>query len=244
MIRTRFRPSANGPLHFGGAAVARQNWWYAQALGGQFVLIIDDVNPVFKYGASTQLMVRMCEYGDAFQEDLEWLGCPPDEIVYASHFTQAHAAAAAQLGISQCAYPEKPSLQLWVQTPPGQVCEFTYSPWLTLGRVVDDHELGITGFVRGADLVHEAALYDHFGRVLYGAGYSIWQQYNTVIVDPAALICSKSDGSAGIADYREAGVTAAQVCEALDNLITLPWGYGNLGTQYAQVDEQYLQPPQ
>jgi glutamyl/glutaminyl-tRNA synthetase len=240
MIRTRFRPSANGRLHFGGALVARNNWWYARALGGQFVLIVDDVNPLFKYGDSPAVRESVHRYGELFCEDLEWLGCPPDLTVYASAYWDAHREAARQLGVSPCAYPANPSLQLWVQTPPGQCNEFTYSPWLTLGRVTDDHELGITGFVRGGDLVHESGLYDYFGRQLYGMGYSVWQQYHVIVVEPDGNVCSKSDGTTGIHAYREAGVTSEQINAALDNLLTLPHGYGRASAQYVQVDAALL----
>lgn len=243
MIRTRFRPSANGPLHFGGAYVARQNWTDAQSKGGKFLLIVDDVVPVFKYGASAALTVRMREHGEAFRRDLEWLDWAPDEMHFASEFAEAHHVAAEVLGCNPCAYPNGPCLQRNVMAMHETGLTSSYHPWLTAGRVTDDHELGVTEFVRGGDLVGEVQLYDHFARTLYGEGYRILQEYMEIIIEPDnGNVCSKSDGTAGIADYREAGVTAEQVREALANLLELPATYGNAQPSYRQVDAKYLRP--
>jgi len=243
MIRTRFRPSANGPLHFGGAHVARLNWWYAQARGGQFVLLVDDVVPVHKYGRSEALSARMREYAENFRRDLDWLGYGPDELVFASAYTEAHHEACERLGISLPLFGEVPCLNTYVYNLSGSGVTASYVPWLTVGRVTDDHELGITEFVRGGDLVGEAQLYDYLARQLYGEGYRIAQEYVDIIVEPAGdSVCSKSDGSAGIAAYREAGVSAEQIREALENMIDLPASYGAPHASYRQVDAKYLRP--
>lgn len=244
MIRTRFRPSANGPLHFGGAYVARQNWWFARAKGGKFVLIVDDVVPVYTWGPSAEQCQRMREYGERFVEDLTWLGWAPDEVHYASEFHAAHMEAVANLGLPRPSYREVPCLLRYVHTcsESGNTC--SYNPWLTAGRVSDDHCLGITDFVRGGDLVGEVQLYDHFARTLYGEGHRVNQDYTEIIVEPSgAGPCSKSDGTAGIADYREAGVSAEQIREALGKLLDLPGSYGNPCSKYRQVDGSLLVAP-
>lgn len=242
--KTRFRPSANGLLHFGGAYVARQNWWFAKARGGKFVLIVDDVVPVFKSGRSDELAAKMREYGDAFRRDLDWLGWGPDECHYASEFAAAHSWAAAELDIPALAeYPRLQHLNRNVRDLSDVSVMSSYHPWLTAGRVSDDHELGVTEFVRGGDLVGEVQLYDHFARSLYGEGYRIWQEYTAIVVEPAGDVCSKTEGTAAIADYREAGVTPEQIQEALANCLTLPWSYGAAHLCYMQVDEQHLRVP-
>lgn len=242
-IRTRFRPSANGPLHFGGAYVARQNWWCARSKGGEFILIVDDVCPTFKYGESLELTKSVRAWGDQFQRDLEWLGYAPDLTVYASEFADAHRDAAARLNITSCGYPDLPSLQRYVHSI-SEGTEDTYHPWLTLGRVTDDHTLGVTDFLRGGDLIGEILLYDHLARTLYGEGCRINQQYTEVIVEPATdHVCSKSDGTPGIADYREAGVTPEQINEALGKLLDVPGAYGKAAINYRQIDGDLLQVP-
>ena len=247
MNRTRFRPSANGPLHLGGAYVARLNWLNARARGGECLLIIDDVVPAFTWGCGRrpELLAKMREHGEQFRRDLDWLGWGPDAMHYASEFAEAHYEAAAQLGLLHPpAYPHLPSLNRNVHDLSDATTTASYHPWLTAGRVSDDHELGVTEFARGGDLHGEIQLYDHFARELYGEGYRIWQDYGPVIVEPAGDVCSKSEGTAGIADYREAGVTPAQITEALENCTTIDWQYGAACLCYIQVDGQYLQPPQ
>ena len=43
-VRTRFAPSPTGYLHIGGVRTALFNWLYARALGGQFLLRVDDTD--------------------------------------------------------------------------------------------------------------------------------------------------------------------------------------------------------
>jgi glutamyl/glutaminyl-tRNA synthetase len=117
----------------------------------------------------------------------------------------------------------------------------TYHPWLTLGRVTDDHEIGVTEFFRGADLFPECQLYDHLARQLYGEGYRILQEYGYTIVDPKFdRICSKSESAGSIADYREAGVSSDQIMEALTDLEDMTGAYGASCTQYMKVKEEHL----
>jgi len=243
MTRTRFRPSANGPLHFGGAYVARQNWRFARAKGGEFILLIDDVVPVFKYGASAALTKRMREHAENFRRDLDWLGWGPDAMHYASEFAEAHREGVKRLGVTTPAFGEMACLQRYVHNPDAGTTT-TYHPWLTVGRVTDDHELHVSEFVRGGDIYAEVQLYDYFAEALYGANYHVMQAYMDIIVEPAGeAVCSKSNGTTGIAAYREAGVTAAQIEEALANLKELPPLYGNITSHYRQVDEKYLRVP-
>jgi glutamyl/glutaminyl-tRNA synthetase len=243
MIRTRFRPSANGPLHFGGAYVARHNWYMAHAKGGQFVLIVDDVVPVFKYGSSPELTAKMREFGDAFRRDLEWLGYPPDVTVFASDMAEAHYEAAARLQVVTPWVGSVACLQRYVHSMSEGTCT-TYHPWLTVGRVTDDHVMGVTDFVRGGDLIGEVQLYDHLARSLYGEGYRVNQDYLETIIEPDGTgVCSKSDGTPGIADYRAAGVTAEQIGAALADMLECPTSYGAAHSRYRQVDAQYLQVP-
>lgn len=242
MIRTRFRPSANGPLHFGGAYVARQNWLCARAKFGQFVLLVDDVVPPFTWGASDELSLSMRDYGEQFVEDLAWLGYAPHETVFASTLAEAHHEAASRLGIVGAVERGIQHLNRHVMYTSETGVMSGYHPWLVAGRVSDDHELGITDFVRGGDLLGEVQLYDHFARSLYGEGYRIIQEYTGTLIEPAGDICSKSNGTAGIADYRAAGVTPEQINEALSHLSELGGSYGMPCSRYWQVEAKYLQP--
>ena len=41
-VRVRFAPSPTGKLHIGGARTAIYNWAFARAMGGKFILRIED----------------------------------------------------------------------------------------------------------------------------------------------------------------------------------------------------------
>lgn len=242
MYRTRFRPTANGYLHLGGAYVARQNYWHAQARSGQLVLIADDVAVVEKLGPrNAEQVAAILDFRDAMIEDLTWLGYPPDLTVLASDLQPAHLLAAKALGCEWPAVNRLPGLHRYIH----HLCEsggtFDYTPWLVAGRVSDDHELGITGFVRGADLACEAALYDHFGRCLYGEGYEVRQAYGPVILDPETdEKASKTAGAISIRDLRAAGVQAKEIDAALANIVGMPgMDYGASHIRYATLNEEW-----
>lgn len=68
-VRVRFAPSPTGYLHIGGARTALYNYLYAKAVGGTFVLRIED----------TDLERSKAEYEKLQIEDLQWLGILHDE---------------------------------------------------------------------------------------------------------------------------------------------------------------------
>jgi glutamyl-tRNA synthetase len=68
-VRVRFAPSPTGYLHIGGARTAMYNYLYAKAMGGKYILRIEDTDTErsnLKFEAS-QI------------EDLKWLGITHDE---------------------------------------------------------------------------------------------------------------------------------------------------------------------
>jgi glutamyl-tRNA synthetase len=74
-IRVRFAPSPTGYLHVGGARTAIFNWLYARAVGGTFLLRIEDTDPVRSRGELAQVIL----------DGLKWLGIESDEpVVYQS----------------------------------------------------------------------------------------------------------------------------------------------------------------
>jgi nondiscriminating glutamyl-tRNA synthetase len=62
--RLRFAPSPTGSLHLGGARTAMYNWVLAKALGGTFLLRIEDTDQARSTDASLQVIL----------EGLHWLG--------------------------------------------------------------------------------------------------------------------------------------------------------------------------
>ena len=240
--RIRFRPTPNGHLHLGGAFVARACARLAKQKCGEFVVICDDVAHEQKVGP---LSLDQCDeaygYAKAFVEDLTWLGYKPDRTVIASAFRSAHVAAAKLLGIAEPGGHEIPGLLRYVHhlSESGSTC--SYHPWLTLGRVVDDHELGVTGFIRGADLLAEAQLYDHFARELYGEGYRVLQEYMPILLSPSTLgVCSKSAGGDAIREYRDAGLRPEDLCAAMDAVVVhQDRHYGSGFTPYVRLSPEW-----
>lgn len=67
--RLRFAPSPTGPLHLGGARTAMYNWAAARAMGGAFLLRIEDTDQARSTQASLQVILQ----------GLRWLGIDWDE---------------------------------------------------------------------------------------------------------------------------------------------------------------------
>ena len=68
-VRVRFAPSPTGKLHIGGARTAIFNWAFARAMGGTFILRIEDTDPE----RSTE------ENVDVILNAMKWLGLDWDE---------------------------------------------------------------------------------------------------------------------------------------------------------------------
>ena len=96
MIRTRFAPSPNGPLHLGHAYAAVVAHDLARARGGAFLLRIEDID-----GTRSRP-----ELVDEFLADLEWLGLAWDEApVFQSERLASYAAAGERLKEMGLLYP-------------------------------------------------------------------------------------------------------------------------------------------
>ncbi|MDR2856944.1 MAG: tRNA glutamyl-Q(34) synthetase GluQRS [Novosphingobium sp.] len=96
MIRTRFAPSPNGPLHLGHAYAAVVAHDLARARGGRFLLRIEDID-----GARSRPGLAA-----EFLADLAWLGLRRDgEAVFQSARSAAYAAAGERLKAMGLLYP-------------------------------------------------------------------------------------------------------------------------------------------
>ena len=96
MIRTRFAPSPNGPLHLGHAYAAVVAHDLARARGGEFLLRIEDIDGERSRSALV----------DTFFADLEWLGLAWDgEAVVQSRRLADYAEGAEKLRAQGLLYP-------------------------------------------------------------------------------------------------------------------------------------------
>ncbi|WP_336056396.1 glutamate--tRNA ligase [Nitratireductor sp. CH_MIT9313-5] len=94
-VTLRFAPSPTGQIHIGNARTALYNWLYARKAGGRFILRFDDTDSA----RSTRA------YADQIEQDLEWLGITPDEVVRQSERKDAHDRAAELLREKRLLYP-------------------------------------------------------------------------------------------------------------------------------------------
>ncbi|MCB2050583.1 MAG: tRNA glutamyl-Q(34) synthetase GluQRS [Novosphingobium sp.] len=95
MLRTRFAPSPNGPLHLGHAYAAIVAHDLARAGGGEFLLRIEDID-----GTRSRP-----ELAEAFRADLTWLGLSWDGEAIQSHNLARYEAAADLLKSRGLLYP-------------------------------------------------------------------------------------------------------------------------------------------
>src|SRR5918995_2871752 len=86
-LAARFAPSPTGLIHIGNARTALLNALFARREGGTFVLRFDD----------TDLERSKPEFAVAIEEDLAWLGIPPDMVVRQSDRFALYGAAAERL---------------------------------------------------------------------------------------------------------------------------------------------------
>ncbi|MBP3867374.1 MAG: glutamate--tRNA ligase, partial [Eggerthellaceae bacterium] len=68
-VRVRFAPSPTGRLHIGGARTAIFNWAFARAMGGTFILRIEDTDPERSTEENVQVILNA----------MKWLGLDWDE---------------------------------------------------------------------------------------------------------------------------------------------------------------------
>ena len=87
MTITRFAPSPTGYIHVGNLRTALMNYLIARKNGGEFILRIDDTDPV----RSKE------EYVDGLKEDLTWLGLHWDRVERQSERLDKYRAAADKL---------------------------------------------------------------------------------------------------------------------------------------------------
>jgi glutamyl/glutaminyl-tRNA synthetase len=233
--RVRFRPSCNGPLHLGSLYTAWQCWQIAKSRGGEFVLIADCTVPEGKWGRRMTKDERHDQV-EEWLEDLNWLGLTPQLVVHSSddRLRAAHHIACQQLRVPIQDGSEVPSLNRYVWGPWEGGTLTSYQPYLVVGRVTDDHELGISAFMRGADLLAEAQLYDWFAWQLYGYNYRVQQGYGPVLCGPEGEKFSKSAGCPWtVAALKADGYTPEGVLAGLSNLRKAPPQYGDAAQQYA-----------
>lgn len=96
MTKGRFAPSPTGRMHLGNVFCALLSWLSARSKGGQWLLRIEDIDPVRSRRA----------YADLLMDDLAWLGLEWDgEVVWQSERTDLYAHYLERLKEQGLTYP-------------------------------------------------------------------------------------------------------------------------------------------
>jgi glutamyl-tRNA synthetase len=236
-MRVRFAPSPTGTLHIGGARTALYNWLLARKHGGDFVLRIED----------TDRERSTPENVEQIYDALRWLELDWDEGPYSqAERRDRHEAEIARLLEEGHAYYDEGAVRLRVPDEGRTVVQdairgeiaFEHSsiddfviarsdgsPLYNLAVAVDDHDMGITDVVRGADHISNTP---RQLMILEALGAAPPRYAHVPLLHgPDGKKLSKRHGAASVQELRDTGYLP----EAVRNYIALlGWGYDEATT--------------
>jgi glutamyl-tRNA synthetase len=242
-MRVRFAPSPTGALHIGGARTALYNWLLARGSGGTFVLRIED----------TDRERSTPENVEQILDALTWLELDWDEgPISQAERVGRHREEIARLLAGGHAYDDEGAVRLRVPDEGETVVhdsirgEIVFehaaiddfviarsdgTPLYNLAVAVDDHDMGITHVVRGADHISNTPRQLMIMEAL-GAEPPLYAHL-PLLHGPDGKKLSKRHGAASVQELRDAGYLP----EAIRNyLALLGWGYDDT-TTFFTTDE-------
>jgi len=244
-MRVRFAPSPTGALHIGGARTALYNWLLARGQGGTFVLRIEDTD------RERSTPENVAQILDA----LTWLGLDWDEgPISQADRVERHQEEIKRLLDDGHAYDDEGAIRLRVPDE-GQtvvtdairgeivfdhsaiddfvIARSDGSPLYNLAVAVDDHDMGITHVVRGADHISNTPRQLMIMKAL-GADPPTYAHL-PLLHGPDGKKLSKRHGAASVQELRDAGYLP----EAIRNyLALLGWGYDDTTTFFTTEELQ------
>jgi glutamyl-tRNA synthetase len=236
-MRVRFAPSPTGALHIGGARTALYNWLLARGSGGTFVLRIED----------TDRERSTPENVEQILDALRWLELDWDEgPISQAERVGRHTEEIERLLADGHAYMDEGAVRLRVPDEGQTVVQDTIrgeivfehaaiddfviarsdgSPLYNLAVAVDDHDMGITHVVRGADHISNTPRQLMIMKAL-GAEPPLFAHL-PLLHGPDGKKLSKRHGAASVQELRDAGYLP----EAIRNyLALLGWGFDDTTT--------------
>jgi glutamyl-tRNA synthetase len=232
-------------LHIGGARTALYNWLLARGNGGTFVLRIEDTD------RERSTSENVAQILDA----LTWLGLDWDEgPISQAERVGRHREEIERLLADGHAYEDEGAVRLRVPDE-GQtvvhdsirgeivfdhsaiddfvIARSDGSPLYNLAVAVDDHDMGITHVVRGADHISNTPRQLMIMKAL-GAEPPIYAHL-PLLHGPDGKKLSKRHGAASVQELRDAGYLP----EAIRNyLALLGWGYDDTTTFFTTEELQ------
>ncbi len=232
-VRVRFAPSPTGYLHVGGCRTALFNWLFARHHGGTFILRIEDTDRT----RSTEEAIEQ------IFASLRWLGLDWDEVYRQTDRFGRHREVGEELRRAGAAYEEGGAL--WFRVPKtgsttvhdllaGEVTvqhselkdlvilRSDGTPTYNFACVVDDHDMGITHVIRGAEHLNNTPKQLLIYRALGWAPPQF--AHVPLILGPDRSKLSKRHGAGSVLDYHERGILP----EALVNFLArLGWSHGD-----------------
>jgi len=233
MTRIRFAPSPTGYLHLGSARTALFNWLYAQHTKGKLLLRIED----------TDKTRSKKEFLDEILDDLKWLGIGWDEEpIFQSKRISIYKKYASQLLDKRLAYKEGEAIIFKVEKSrdirlsdmvQGEIVFNTDEikdqvliksdgfPAYNFACAIDDHDMGITHVIRGADHISntpkQLLFYEALGLKLPKFAHM------PLMMGKDGAKLSKRHGAVAVMEYKKEGFLP----EALSNyLLLLGWSPG------------------
>src|SRR5215213_4084258 len=223
-MRVRFAPSPTGVLHIGGARTALYNWLLARGQGGTFVLRIED----------TDRERSTPENVEQILDALTWLELDWDE----GPISQADRVGRHREEIDRLLAVGHDEIRGEIVFEHAAIDDFVIarsdgSPLYNLAVAVDDHDMGITHVVRGADHISNTPRQLMIMNAL-GAEPSVYAHL-PLLHGPDGKKLSKRHGAASVQELRDAGYLP----EAIRNyLALLGWGYDDATTFFTTEELQ------
>ncbi len=232
MVRVRFAPSPTGFLHIGGARTALFNWMYAKALGGKFILRIEDTDKVRSKD----------EYLTEILDSMKWLGLDYDEFYKQSDRFDIYRKYAQQLLDEGKAFKDGEAIILKVPEKIVKLYDLIRdeivvdskeikdqvlmksdgSPTYSFACVIYDALMEISCVIRGEDHISntpkQILIYEALGFKPPKFAHL------PLIMDPEGGRMSKRAGATAVTEYRTQGFLPEAV---VNYLMLLGWSPGN-----------------
>src|SRR3954465_9866339 len=236
-MRVRFAPSPTGELHIGGARTALYNWLLARRHGGQLVLRIEDTD------RERSTPENVAQILDALTWlELDWDEGPISQADRVGRHEEEikrlldDGAAEEDEGAVRLRVPDEGATTVTdairgeIVFKHAAIDDFVIarsdgSPLYNLAVAVDDHDMGITHVVRGADHISNTPRQLMILKAL-GAEPPTYAHL-PLLHGPDGKKLSKRHGAASVQELREKGYLP----EAVRNyLALLGWGFDDTTT--------------